>query len=63
MELDLTEEQQREVRNKLTKVFEEIFHEYWDTGKMRLFIVNYTMGYMGAVYGLHIPQEYDTESI
>lgn len=56
MEVILTEEQKRELRNKLAKTFEELLKTYEDTPEVRLFIVNYAVGYMGAVYGLHIPR-------
>ena len=38
----------------LSQVFEELLKREGDTPEVRLAIVNYTFGYMGASFGLHV---------
>jgi hypothetical protein len=45
---------EREIRETLSKVFEELLATYKDTPETRLIIAQYTMGYMGASYGLKV---------
>lgn len=40
----------------LSEAFEGILKEVGDSPRVRLMIANYTIGYMGASYGLHIPE-------
>ena len=51
-------EQEREqriaIQKKLATLFQRLLEQYGDTPVVRLQIVNYTMGYMGASYGLHV---------
>jgi hypothetical protein len=48
--------EQKEIRQKLAKLFTELLATYKDTPDTRLTIVQYTMGYMGASFGLKIDQ-------
>jgi len=45
---------EREIRETLSKVFEELLKTYKDTPETRLKIAQYTMGYMGASFGLKV---------
>lgn len=40
----------------LSKTFDRLLRECGDTAAVRLMIANYTVGYMGAAFGLHIPE-------
>lgn len=42
------------IQRELAGTFEELLKEYGDTPEIRLKIAEYTMGYMGASYGLHV---------
>ncbi len=44
----------KEIQEALSALFENLLSKYGDTPETRLMIVHYTMGYMGASYGLHI---------
>lgn len=46
----------KDVQDKLAQMFERIIQEYGDSPELRLAIAQYTMGYMGVGFGLHIPQ-------
>ena len=46
---------QKKVAKTLSEMFEKLLDEHGDTPETRLAIVNYTFGYMGAAYGVHIP--------
>ena len=46
--------ERREIQTKLSKLFEELLAIYKDTPETRLLIAEYTMGYMGASYGLKV---------
>jgi len=50
----MEQKEQREIQEKLSKLFEELLAIYKDTPDTRLTIAQYTMGYMGASYGLKI---------
>lgn len=41
---------------QLSVIFERILKEYGNIPAVRLAIAQYTMGYMGVAYGLHIPE-------
>jgi hypothetical protein len=43
------------IRGVLSTTFEQLLQEIGDTPTIRLMIANYTVGYMGASFGLHIP--------
>ena len=45
-----------ELGKRLSVLYEQILYEYGNTPVVRLAIAQYTMGYMGASYGIHIPQ-------
>lgn len=47
---------QRGVQTELSRVLERVIDKYGDTNAVRLMIANYTVGYTGADFGLHIPQ-------
>lgn len=42
------------IQKELSEIFEKLLKEWGDTPEIRLLIVNYTFGYMGASFGLHI---------
>ena len=42
------------IREALSKTFERLLQDAGDTPEVRLLIANYTLGYMGASYGLHV---------
>lgn len=42
------------IRKTLSKTFESLLQQAGDTEDVRLLICNYTLGYMGASYGLHV---------
>ena len=44
------------LRKRLAEVFEEILNRFGDSPQVRLAVANFTLGYMGTSYGLHIPQ-------
>jgi hypothetical protein len=44
------------IGKELSETFERLFKQYGDTGVVRIMIANYTVGYVGAAYGLHIPR-------
>lgn len=44
------------IGKELSGIFERLFKEYGDTDVVRLIIANYTLGYVGATFGLHIPR-------
>jgi hypothetical protein len=46
------------IQCKLAETFEAILKAHGDTPQTRLFIAEYTMGYTGASYGLHIAERY-----
>ena len=50
----MTDEQRKEIQDYLSNVFENILNELGDTPETRLMIVQYTFGYMGASFGLHV---------
>lgn len=52
----LTSDQRVIAQLTLSNVFDELLTQLGETGEVRLFIANYTIGYMGASFGLHIPQ-------
>ena len=43
------------VRQHLSATFDALLREY-DTPRVRMMVVNYTVSYMGATYGLHIAE-------
>jgi hypothetical protein len=42
------------IKKELLNTFERILKEHGNTRKIRLLISNYTLGYMGASFGLHV---------
>ena len=52
----MDDNRQKEIGAWLADIFEKLLKKYGDTPETRLMIAQYTMGYMGASYGLHIPQ-------
>lgn len=44
----------RQIEETLSKTFEKLLKQVGDTPTNRLKIAEYTLGYMGATYGLHI---------
>ena len=42
------------IREVLSKTFERLLQGTGDTPEIRLLIANFTLGYMGASYGLHV---------
>jgi len=51
---EFTLEKQAALRIDLSLLLEKLLKKYGDTHEVRLQIVSYTMGYMGASYGLKI---------
>jgi hypothetical protein len=45
---------EKAIQGRLSEAFETIFESVGDTPAIRLIIANYTIGYVGAAYGLHI---------
>lgn len=43
------------IKGRLSETFELIFEQLGDAPAIRLMIANFTIGYVGATYGLHIP--------
>jgi hypothetical protein len=43
------------VHKVLVETFAQLLRKTGDTPVTRLMIANYTVGYMGATFGLHIP--------
>ena len=52
----LTSEQRVLAQLTLANVFDKLLTQLGQRREVRLFIANYTVGYMGASFGLHIPQ-------
>lgn len=52
---DINEIVRKEIQNSLSRTFKHIIKKYGYTADVRLMIVQYTVGYMGATYELHIP--------
>ena len=46
--------EQKEIQKELSRLFEKLLEEHKDTPETRLFIAQFTMGYMGASYGLKV---------
>ena len=46
----------KEIREILAHTYEEIFRDIGDTNEIRLLITRFTLGYMGASYGLYIEE-------
>jgi len=42
------------VQKQLSEIFERILKEHRDTRKIRLLMANYTLGYLGASFGLRV---------
>jgi hypothetical protein len=50
----LSKEEIKRIQNTLATVFGELLANTGNSPEVRLAIVKYTFGYMGASYGLHI---------
>lgn len=46
----------RALEKVLSEAFEGILKEVGDTTRVRMMVVDYTVSYMGATYGLHIAE-------
>lgn len=42
------------IKKELSETFERILQKYGDTRKTRLLVTNYTLGYLGASFGLQV---------
>lgn len=51
-----------EIIKELASLYEKLLKQHGDTPEVRLLIAEYTMGYMGASYGLHITSLWDFSS-
>jgi hypothetical protein len=52
--MELKEQKEIQIQKYLSQLFDKLLAEYKDTPETRLLIVQYTMGYMGASFGLKV---------
>ena len=50
----MDDETKNTLQDTLAKLLEQLLKQYGDTPEVRLAIANYTLGYMGATYGLNV---------
>jgi hypothetical protein len=50
----MKDKEKSEIQKYLSQLFERLLAEYKDTPEARLFIAQYTIGYMGASFGLKV---------
>ena len=50
------DENRKEIQKVLSDTFAKLLKQHGSTPATRMIIAEYTIGYMGVTYGMHIPQ-------